>query len=92
MRTHVIGIKPHDEKWKKMKAIWDNCEEMGITVPTEVSYYFNWESPDEQGVVLQLQQMPGVVEKFSNEYSSGFVVNVDKLPEDIKQIRFTNSW
>lgn len=90
MSTHVFGIKPPDEKWLKMKAIWDSCEDATIEVPDEVMKFFEYDTPDEKGVVVNLKSP--AIEEWSDNSRCGFEVYVDKLPKDITIIRFYNSW
>ena len=40
MSTHLIGLIPADAKYKKMRAIWENCYEYDIRIPPEVEKYF----------------------------------------------------
>jgi hypothetical protein len=45
MSTHVVGFKPPDEKWRKMKAVWDACEAAGTDPPAAVSKFFEGDVP-----------------------------------------------
>lgn len=92
MSTHIVGIKPADEKWKQMKTIYDACEKAGIEIPDEVYYFFNEESPDPSGVKVYRDVLGGAVQKYSGDAESGYEVHIDRLPKDVKIIRFTNSW
>lgn len=97
MSTHLVGIKPPDKKWKAMKAAYDACIEADIPVPEEVEKFFEYEVPDSKGVPIELsKQIGGVlafgVTYFTEEGKSGYEVELDKLPEDIKILRFYNSW
>lgn len=92
MSTSVVGIKPPDEKWKKMKAIWDSCVAADVDPPNEVSEFFGWEDPDNSGVLVYKDKMGDAIQKYDDNYQSGYEVHIDKLPSDIKIIRFTNSW
>lgn len=93
MSTYVVGIKPADEKFKKMKSIYDLCEEQGIDIPDEVEDFFDGERPDEKGVTIYLSETDGVYEYRNGEYAQeGYEVQIDKLPKDIKILRFINSW
>jgi hypothetical protein len=85
--TYVIGIKPPDEKWKRMKLIWDNCEQEDIEIPGEVVDFFNAEKPDEKGVVVEVPH-----NDWSGESCEGIEIEVSKIPKDVKIIRFYNSW
>lgn len=91
MSTYVVGYKPADEKWNKMKAIWDSCIEMGITPPTEVIDFFDDTYPgDAPGAEVKLSAP--AVEKWGDGFRAGFEVRLDKLPKDIKFLRFVNFW
>lgn len=104
MSTHVIGIKPPDETWKKMKTAWEACEAAGIDPPKEVLAFFDHVKPDERGVVVDLKyfcnpesepkktDLHPAVTKYKAEMQEGFEVDVTKLPLDVKIIRFYNSW
>lgn len=54
MSTNVVGFRPPDAKWEKMKAIYDACETAGVSIPDEVDEYFNGEPPDDAGVKVDL--------------------------------------
>lgn len=91
MSTYVVGIKPPDEKWKKMKAAWDACASAGVPIPKKVDDFFGGEPPDERGVVVEIEETQAVT-KYHINTSSGFEVDISKLPADVKIIRFCNSW
>lgn len=90
MSTHVIGFRPPDDKWKKMKHIYDACMEGGIDVPDEVDNFFNGEPPDDQGVEVDLDDC--LTEYDDKDYRAGYELDVKKLPKDVTIIRFYNSW
>ena len=87
MSTHIIGFRPTDERWKKMKAIWDSCEEMNINIPDEVSEFFQGEKPDPTGIEVSLPNR-----KWNDEYREGFEIDVKAIPKNVTIIRFYNSW
>jgi hypothetical protein len=88
MTTYVVGIKPPNEEWKKMKAIYDSCENGDVIVPDEVDDYFNNEPPDEKGVIVELKE-----EEWSDgDMSTGIEVSLDTVPKGVKIIRFINSY
>lgn len=89
MSTHVIGFRPADEKWKKMKAVWDACEKADTSIPKEVVKFFNDSEPDERGIETSIEE---AVKEWGNESSQGFEVEISKLPKNITHIRFYNSW
>lgn len=92
MSTHVVGFKPPDAKWKKMKAIWDACQAADEEVPENVSTFFNDESPDESGVEVELTDKEGVEEWDDSNSCSGYQIEIAKLPKDVKFVRIYNSW
>lgn len=91
MCTYVYGIAPPDEKFRQMKAIWDNCTAAGVSIPNEVDEFFNFEPPDQDGVKIELKEAHGVAE-FKDDSTEGLVVDIDKLPKHVKLLKFCNSW
>lgn len=79
--THVVGFKPPDEKWKKMKAVWDACDKAGMDPPKEVMKFFNHEPPDERGVAIEEKELKavGCVRDWGDESYDGFELDVKKL-------------
>lgn len=92
----VIGIRPPDEKFTQMSAVWHACTNAGIDVPDEVEAFFEGETPDPLGVRLNLT--PGMtygatgVTEYSSEHESGFEVDIKNLPDDVTIIRFVQSY
>lgn len=91
VRMHVVGIRPPDEKWLAMKKIFDACREVDIEPPLEVQKFFNAGPPDDAGVVLRLT-LTTCLREWADVCSQGYEIDLDKLPPDIKIIRFYNSW
>lgn len=91
MSTSVVGFRPPDEKWRKMKAVWDACVIADTDTPDEVDDFFGGQYPDEQGVIVDIEETEAVKE-WCDDSSSGFEVDITKLPKDVKIIRFFNSW
>lgn len=88
--TFVIGIKPPDETWLKMKAVYDACAQAGVPIPDEVESYFEGERPDEKGVKIDLyitKPEHECISVYREEYYSGWEIEVAKIPKDIKIIR-----
>lgn len=91
---HVVGFKPPDEKWKKMKAVYDACCEADTVTPPEVAQFFNYDPPDESGVRISEKDLrnAGAVEDWDDDTREGFEINLDKIPKDVKVIRFYCSY
>jgi hypothetical protein len=94
MSTHVVGFKPPDEKWQRMKAAWDACKTAGVDVPEEIERYFEGEEPDPQGVEIDDDALTqcGALTPWTDDYAEGFQLEISKLPRDVRVIRFYNSW
>ena len=91
MSSHVVGFKPPDDKWKKMKKAYDACIEAGINVPENVEEFFNYEEPDDAGVEVELEEH-ACCKEYNADMRQGFEIDVSKLPKDVKIIRFYNSY
>lgn len=92
MSTHIVGYRPADDQWEKMKAIYDLCEETGIEIPHKVNKFFDYEPPgDKPGVEVEIEEHESV-SKWSGNGRSGYEIDVELLPKDIKVIRVYNSW
>jgi len=91
MSTSVVGFRPPDEKWRKMKAVYDACNIAGVAPPEEVNDFFEWDTPDDDGVTVTLHNHAAVTE-YHEEESNGLQVDLTKLPNGVTIIRFVNSW
>jgi hypothetical protein len=85
--VHVVGFKPPDDKWKKMKAVWDACKKANIDVPDDVLSFFEYVEPDPLGVEIDLEKT-NAAEKYNEEMKWGWEINVAKLPKDVTVLRF----
>ena len=92
MSTYVYGLKPPDEKWKSMKAIYDSCLAAGVDAPKEVEEFFEYDCPDEKGVRAGISHVHKCCSDYANDGEQGYEIDVSLLPKDIKIIRFVNSW
>ena len=82
---HVIGFRPPDEKWKRMKAVWDACLKVEeIDVPEEVREFFEYKNPNDAGVEVPLDRC---VSGWDDEDAQGLDVDLKKLPKDVTVIR-----
>ena len=90
MSTHIVGFRPADDKWAKMKAVWDACEAAGTKIPDEVSEFFDHEGPgDKPGAEVKID---AAVEEWRNDSREGYELDLSLLPKDVNIIRFYNSY
>jgi hypothetical protein len=88
MSTNVIGFVPPDERFMKMKQIWDNCTELDVQIPANVYDFFDGCAPDENGMEVEIKHD----EWDDGDMSAGIEINVDNIPDNVKVIRFFNSY
>lgn len=91
MSTHVAGYRMVDNDWEAKKLAYNACINANIPIPPELYRYFNGENPnsDLNGIEIDITES---VSNWNNDYSAGFVVDITKLPKDIRYIKFYNSW
>jgi hypothetical protein len=95
MSTHVEAFKPPNEKWLRMKAVWDACDDAGIEQPGEVETYFGGMPPDPAGVEVPRGDLftSGAVRDWKYDHvSEGYEIDVAKLPADVTIVRVYNSY
>jgi hypothetical protein len=85
--SHVIGFVPPDDKWKQMKAVWDNCKALGIDPPTEVEGLFCGNEPSEHGMSIKI---PHSI--WSDDRRDGIEVNMKDIPPHVKVLRFIQTY
>ena len=91
METYVLGFKPADDKFKKMKEVYLKCGELGIDPPREVEDYFDGSGVVDGGVRVEIEEHECCSE-YSDGCRNGFEIDVTKLPKDVKIVRFYNSY
>ena len=91
MSMHVVGYKPADDHWKKMKAAWDACAAANIRPPKEVDDFFDGEDPgDAPGKEVEINGRDA--EKWEDKWREGYEVDITALPEGVRFVRFYCSW
>ena len=91
MSTHIAGITPPDAAFQKMYDAYKACEDAGVQIPDEIVKYFQGELPDPKGMITDLTRAPFVTE-YNEDSQNGLEVDLRKLPNHIKVIRFYNSY
>lgn len=85
----VVGFRPPDDGWRKMKAVYDACVAAGVDVPAVVAKFFGHTRPDPAGVEVGLEKHE-CCRKFSDSDLGygGFEIDITKLPPGVKIVRF----
>lgn len=91
MSMHIVGIKPPDDLWKKMRNIWHACDVASVSLPEEVRKFFENGNPDPSGVLVDLDEADCVT-KYDVVGKTGLEVDLNKLPRNITILRFYNGW
>lgn len=91
MSTGVLGFKPADEKFYKMKEVFESCQELGIAPPDEVDDYFDGYGVEGDGVRVEIEELECCTE-YKADMENGYEIDITKLPKDVKIIRFYNSY
>jgi hypothetical protein len=86
---NIVGYIKPDDKWLKMKEVWDACEKAGIEIPEEVDEYFDGERPDPSGVEIDLEEF---AEEYADDTKEGYEIVLSNLPAGVYSIRFFNSY
>lgn len=90
MSTHIVGFRPADETWSKMKAVWDACTKAGVAIPRDVLMFFDGEAPRDDGVRVEINE--GWVQICLYDGREGFDLDITKLPAGVTRVRFLSSW
>lgn len=90
MSLNVVGFRPADDQWRKMKAAWDACKTAGIEPPREVVKFFDDVYPgDKPGQEVEL----GVAKReWKDDYRHGFEIDIEAIPDGVRYLWFYNSW
>ena len=95
---YVVGFRPPDEEWQRMKAAYDACKSAGVDPPKKIESFFNHDAPDDAGVLVRMacdyssKERHVSVEDYVENGYQGFTVDLTKLPEGLRYIRFFISY
>lgn len=91
MSTDVVCLRDNkDKEYQAKLKILLSCQEANIDPPKEVDEYFGGDGIDcDPEYPLEVKFEP---REYSDESSSGLEIDIDKLPNGVKTIRFCNSW
>lgn len=83
--VYVEGFAPPDEKWHRMKAIYDNCMAEKVPVPKAVVEFFGDRTPDQRGVHVNLDEY---LTPCTTRHGRGYELKVEDIPKHCTVLRF----
>jgi len=92
---HVYAIKPADEDYRRKAEAYRACRAAGVRIPDQLSMFFNGEEPDPTGMTQQLDDSRNAhpsCATYRRDGEDGFEIDIAKLPEGTRFIRFYCSW
>lgn len=89
---HIQGIREPDEEYQQMKAVYEACTKAGVPVPDRVQEFFDWQPPNPNGILVDLDLSDAVAEYNDGNSREGYDVELSKLPKNITHLRFYLSW
>jgi len=94
---YVIGFRLPDEKWRKMKAVYDVCKQSGVDPPAEVEDFFDDNPPDDRGILVELDGRFGAkghecCVEYKGDMEDGWEIDLSKVPKDLTHLRFVASY
>ncbi len=95
---YVTGLRDRSSaEHQKKVAVLLACKEAGVDLPKELEKYFKvdgrylkYVSPDD-AAAIDLRELE-IAKPWNDDSSNGFEVDLDKIPEGVKTIRFSISW
>jgi len=93
--THVSGARDLDGKFSKMMAVKLACDAVPVDYPLEVKQYFGMNADDgEEHLRKEMASVDisGAVLLYNEDGAYGYEVDLSKLSDEAKKIRFESSW
>lgn len=89
--SYVMVGKDVDEKFKKYSAVYEACEAAGLPAPKEVSEFFaELENKGEYDEKVIWQDFNA--EEGGDDGRTFLTVDLTKLPDGVRYVRFINSY
>lgn len=94
---HAFGLRDGTSlEHRRKTGVLLACQEAGVSLPAELADYFRVAGrglehvhPDD---ALLVELDSSVVTPYDGKWQKGLDVNLDRLPQGIKTIRFYNAW
>jgi len=95
MSSRIIGVRNLEGRFAKMMQVKLACEAAAVEYPDEVrDYFFEHPSESEEYLRSEMEEVDisGAVTRYSKAEVECYDVNLWKLSDAVKAIRFENSW
>ena len=94
MSVRITGLRPPDERWERMRDVWEACRVAGVPLPAEVDHFFDHKDPHPKGVEVLLGDLieSGALRTGGNEVVAWFDLDVTKLPDGVTKLRIYDDW
>lgn len=94
MSSIVKGVRDLDGKFASMMKIKLACDEAEVDYPIEVREYFRFPDGPEDYLRREMEEVSlcDCVEQYFRDGTHGFEVDLSKVPEEVKSIRFENNY
>lgn len=95
MSTHVVGLRDLDGKFKQMIEVKLACERAETSYPEEVLDYFNGNQAESVAYLeenLREVDISESISEWSDDSRNGYSLDVTKLPKEVNEVRFYNSY
>ena len=80
----------NDQTYKKMLSVFKSCIDAEIEIPEQVDLFFGGDGIDNEiEYPLEVQFNP---REWRDDYSEGFEIDVDEIPNGVKTIRVKISY
>ena len=89
MSTGIMAFKGQDKEWENMRDAYNACRKANVDIPVEVRDFFDQKEPSVYGAIVDIKN---IATKWEDDMQEGLEIDLDKIPEDVRYIRFYNSW
>jgi len=95
MSTHIVGVRDLDGKFEGMLAIKRACDKAEVEYPAAVEDYFGEPefSEDElRSIMSEIDIEGAVTQVYLQDGVDTWEVTLSKLSDEVKAVRFSNSY
>jgi hypothetical protein len=92
MSTSVKLLRDkNDKSYQEKLSVFNACRQADVNLPLEIDEYFGGNGVDnDPEYPLEIDFEP--TREYETDWSQGFEIDIDDLPEGVRTIRFYNSW